>query len=133
MASSIGLNFFHIRTRLINRFKLAFQEIEQDIIGDYFQCNLPDELFKFNKEKATLSIKLFDQNGEYEFLFNVYKGKNEAYIQLDYFFKTVFELIMYGNKTYNISLCKNKLEKLDTMENKYRQRLTLINTLLSIV
>ena len=133
MASSIGLNFFHIRTRLINRFKLAFQEIEQDIIGDYFQCNLPDELFKFNKEKATLSIKLFDQNGEYEFLFNVYKGKNEAYIQLDYFFKTVFELIMYGNKTYNISLCKNKLEKLDTMENKYRQRLTLINTENAIV
>ena len=68
MASSIGLNFFHIRTRLINRFKLAFQEIEQDIIGDYFQCNLPDELFKFIKEKATLSIKLFDQNGVTDYL-----------------------------------------------------------------
>ena len=75
MASSIGLNFFHIRTRLINRFKLAFQEIEQDIIGDYFQCNLPDELFKFNKEKATLSIKLFDRMVNMNFYLMFIKGR----------------------------------------------------------
>ena len=128
MTSSIGLNFFHIFVRTINRFKLAFQESIQDITTDYYHYYLPDELFKFNKEKATLSLTLFDSKIEYEFLFNVYKGENEAYIQLDYLFRTVFELIMYGNKAYDISIFKKKLEKLDSMGNKYRKRLTLINT-----
>ena len=133
MTSSIGLNFFHLSGRMVNRFKLAFQEIIQDINADYYHYNLPDELFKFNKDKATLSLTLFDPTNEYEFLFNVYKGENEAYIQLDYLFRTVFELIMYGNKTYDISICKKKIEKLDSLGNKYRKRLTLINTDNSIV
>ena len=128
MTSSIELNFFHISSKAISRFKLGFQESIQEIIDDEYRYNLPDELFKFNKDKAILTLKLFFSKIEYEFLFDVYKGENIVYIQLDYLFKTVFELIIYSNKTYFISIRKKKLEKFDSLGNKYRKRLTLINT-----
>ena len=59
---------------------------------------LVGELLSINKDKAILTLKLFFSKIEYEFLFDVYKGENIVYIQLDYLFKTVFELIIYSNK-----------------------------------
>ena len=62
MTSSIELNFFHISSKAISRFKLAFQESIQEIIDDEYHYNLPDELFKFNKDKAILILKLLQKD-----------------------------------------------------------------------
>ena len=96
MSSFIELNFFYIKIKLIKKFKLNFNKTIEEINSDSFKYNLPENLFMYNKNKAIISLKLYDDFEEYEFLFNVYKGLNQAYIQLDYFFRKVYEIIIYS-------------------------------------
>ena len=128
MISSIELNFYSKSSKLIKSFKLSFQDSKKGIEFESYNFTLPDNLFSFNKEKTILSLFLWDDKEEYEYLFYVYKGKNQAYIQLDYLFKTVFELIIYSEKEYEIKSLGKRLNKLDSLGNKYRKRLILINT-----
>ena len=128
MISSIELNFYSKSSKIIKSFKLSFQDSKIDIKSEFYNFILPDNLFSFNKEKTILSIFLWDNKEEYEYLFYVYKGKNQAYIQLDYLFRTVFELIIYSEKEYEIKSLGKKLDKFDCLGNKYRKRLILINT-----
>ena len=85
MSSFIELNFFYIKIKLIKKFKLNFNKTIEEINSDSFKYNLPENLFMYNKNKAIISLKLYDDFEEYEFLFNAYKGLNQAYIQLDFF------------------------------------------------
>ena len=128
MSSFIELNFFYIKIKLIKKFKLNFNKTFEEINSDSFKYNLPENLFMYNKNKAIISLKLYDDFEEYEFLFNVYKGLNQAYIQLDYFFRKVYEIIIYSEINHKIIYLGKELNKLDSLGNKYRKRILLINT-----
>ena len=128
MSSFIELNLFYIKIKLIKKFKLNFNKTIEEINSDSFKYNLPENLFMYNKNKAIISLKLYDDFEEYEFLFNVYKGLNQAYIQLDYFFRKVYEIIIYSEINHKIMYLGKELNKLDSLGNKYRKRILLINT-----
>ena len=71
--------------------------LKNDITKELYKYPLPENLFKYNKDKTTLTIKLYsnvEEFKEFEFMFYVYKSDNHVYIQIDYFFGTVFELIL---------------------------------------
>ena len=128
MKSSIELNFYYLYSKNITKFKLPFMEAEEKIELQEYKFDLPEDLFKYNKEKSVLSIKLYNEYEESEFLFFVYKGENHAYVQLDSFYRTVFELIIQSKSKHEITQLKKKFEKLDSLGNKFRQRLLLINS-----
>lgn len=139
MSASIELNFYKLYSQsVITKFELPFGKIQEYITKGEYKYQLPDDLFKYNKEKTTLTIKLYsNQKGTesegVEFIFYVYKSDNHLYIQTDYLFKTVFELILEVKDDIKISQAKQIFTKLDSFDNKYRKRLTLINTDPSIV
>ena len=56
------------------------------------------------------------------------KEKIELYIQLDCLFKTEYELIIKNAQKYKITQIKKDFITLDSLDNKYLKRLTLINT-----
>lgn len=89
MKSSIELNFYYFYSKCITEFKLPFRETVEKIELKEYKFDLPEDLFKYKKEKSVLSIKLYSDYEEYEFLFFVYKGENHAYIQLDYFLNSI--------------------------------------------
>ena len=129
MKSSIELNFYYLYSTNITKFKLPFRDVVEKIeLKKEYKFDLPKDLFKYNKEKSILSIKLYNDCEESEFLFFVYKGENHAYIQLDYFFRTVLELIIQSNSNHEITQLQQRFEKLDSLGNKFRQRLLLINS-----
>ena len=133
MKATIELIFYYCRAKSITKFKLPFKESIEEIKSDEYKFDLPKELFKYNKEKSIFSITLYDNIEEYEFFFYVYKGENKVYIQMDYFFKTVFELIIRSDSKPKIIQFKKELKKLDSLGNKKRERITLINTDYNIV
>ena len=131
MTSSIELYFYCLGTQHIKRFKLPFQESIEEINlskSEEYKYNLPDDLFCYNKDKSLYSIYLYSDKDQCEFLFYVNKGENRAYIGLDTFYKTVFQLIIYDGLKHSIKQGNIIFDKLDTLGNKYRKRLTLINT-----
>ena len=134
MASTIGLNFYYFESINIKRFKLQFMDsIENIQLEKEYKYNIPENIFLSNENEASLSLILYSRTAEYEFLFKVNKGENNAYIQLDYLFKTVYQLIIYSKEKYQISQLNQKFNKLDTNGNMLRKRLTLINADPSIV
>ena len=140
MSASLELNFYKLYSQsIITKFELPFGKIQEYITKGEYKYQLPDDLFKYNKEKTTLTIKLYSnqkgiENEGDEFIFYVYKSDNHVYIQTDYIFETVFELILKVKDDIKISQAKQIIfTKLDSFDNKYRKRLTLINTDPSIV
>jgi len=140
MSASIELNFYKLYSQsIITKFELPFGKIQEYITKGEYKYQLPDDLFKYNKEKTTLTIKLYPtekgiESEGFEFIFYVYKSDNHVYIQTDYLFKTVFELILQIKDDIKIEQAKQIIFiKLDSFDNKYRKRLTLINTDPSIV
>ena len=134
MASTIGLNFYYFESINIKRFKLQFMDsIENIQLEKEYKYNIPENIFLSNENETSLSLILYSRTAEYEFLFKVNKGENNTYIQLDYLFKTVYQLIIYSKEKYQISQLNQKFNKLDTNGNMLRKRLTLINADPSIV
>ena len=133
MNSSIELNFFLSDTNIIKKFKLPFMESIEDIKTDVIKYNLPDNLFSNDEDKSFLTIILYSDFESEEFLFYIYKGENKVYIGLSAFYRGVYELIIFSKMSkHKISLRNKKLDKLDWLGNKYRCRLTLINTYIEI-
>ena len=130
MCASIELNFFCLEKediiKIIKKFKLPFREIE-DIKLNQYRYNLPEEIFKYNKDKVVFTIILYSQKRNFEFKFHIYKGENIVYIGRDYFFENVYELIIFSDKKHIISQHEQIFTNFDSLENKYRKRLTLIN------
>ena len=124
----IELNFYFMNNKYIKYFKLQFQKSKVEINNTEYKINLEENLFKNNRYKALLSLKLYAEKEENEFQFYVYKHENHAYIQLDSFFDNVYELIICSKINYKIIQVDKIFEKLDSLENKYRKRLLLINT-----
>ena len=128
MSSILELNFYKQEINIIKKFKLCFDNEIKKIELNEYKYTIPDILFSYNKHKILLTIILFSDLEDFEFKFYVYKGENRVYIQLDYLFKTVYELIIKSAEKYKITQIKKDFIKLDSLGNKYRKRLTLINT-----
>lgn len=115
--------------RFITKFKLSFQNESQNIKTDEIEFDIPKELFKYKRDKIVISVDLYEnnllsqKNQSYNFKFNAYKGENKAYVFIDAWNCKVFEVIFKNLEGLNM-----KYTQLDTLDNKYRKRLTLINS-----
>ena len=127
MKSTIEINFFYFQQKYVTKFKLPFMSLPENITSDKYNYDLPNDLFKFNKVKAVLTLILYSNIEGQEYKFYVYKGANTIYVQLEFLFDTVFELIIKSSQIINLRLLTQKFDKLDTLGNKYRKRLTLVN------
>ena len=126
--SSLELNFFCLNKKLIIKFNLSFDDIIKDIKSKVYRFNLPDDLFNNGKDKSLVSITLYSKERYQEFSFYVNKGENRVYVGLDYLFWSVYQLIIYSKEKYTISHLNKNFDKFDSLGNKYRSRITLINT-----
>ena len=126
--SSLELNFFYHNQMLISRFSLSFDDTVVDIESEIYIINLPDDLFSNGKEKSLVSITLYTKEEYKDFSFYVDKGENRAYIGRDELYWSVYQIIIYSKTKHKISQLKKEFIKFDSLGNKYRRRITLINT-----
>ena len=127
--SSLELNFFYHIQMPITKFSLSFDDTLVVIKSEIYTYNLPDDLFSNGKEKSLVSITLFTKDYQYkDFSFYVEKGENRAYIGRDILYWSVYQIIIYSKTKHKISQLNKQFEKFDSLGNKYRSRLTLINT-----
>ena len=126
--SFLELNFFYKAKQSKLKFNLSFDDIIQDINSEVYSFNLPDNLFNNGKDKSLVSITLYskEQNQDYQFYVN--KGENRVYVGLDYLFWSVYQIIIYSKEKYTLSQLGKNFDKFDSLGNKYRSRITLINT-----
>ena len=125
----IFVNFNNQPTNLnVVKYQLSFQK-EPNNIGNSENViiAIPEHIFKYNKYKSIISIKLFNQKS----LINctnmtVYNSKNSAYIFVGTKGKS-FEIIFRKMKELKIEMYDKILDKLDSMETIDRKRLVLIN------
>ena len=130
MSASIELIFFYNFQR-IDRFKFSFWIEPKNINKKRDIYPIPDSEFKYGKDKSQMKILLYKQNSnEYkEYDFNIYYSKNTAYIQLDGLFLKSYEIIL-RNTEENLrisSLMNYEFTEFDSMENRDKKRLVLIN------
>lgn len=128
LTPSLELNFFFLHQKFIVKFKLSFDDIIKDIEPKVYRFNLPDGLFNNGKDKSIVSITLYSKEEYQDFPFYVNKGENRVYVGLDYLFWSVYQLIIYSKEEYTISQLGKNFDKFDSLGNKYRSRITLINT-----
>ena len=129
MCPRLDLFFFHFFDKYdIIKFKLSFRENKENIEKDKMTFPIPDVVFKHGKDKATVTISLYDKDGNPEdYKFHVYYGKNTAYIQTDCFTKNVYELILMNLNNVKITEFGKEFNEFDNLGNRDRKRLTLIN------
>jgi len=132
MLPSLDLHFFHFFETKVTKLKLSFRGFEEDIEKDKMSFSIPDIAFKHGKDKATIHISLYDDEGNSEdYKFYVYYGKNSAYVETDCLSTNVYELILRNLKNVQIKSFEKDFSELDDLGNKCRQRLTLINYMMS--
>ena len=131
MKPSLDLLFFNITQKLVKKFKLSFQDKIENIEEDTMTVPIPETVFKHGRDKIAVQITLYGESNKAEksenYTFNLYYGKNSAYVKTDCFSKHVFELILKNMKNIQIEQNGKEFKKLDNLGNKYRERLTLIN------
>ena len=128
MSASIDLFFFYSIQR-IDRFKFSFLEKPRIINTKTINIPIPDTEFKYGKDKSQMKIQLFlkDSNDYNEYEFNVYYSKNKAYIQLDQLTLNSYEIILRNMGKLSITGISNEFTEFDSIENKDKKRLVLIN------
>ena len=128
MAAVIELNFFY-KIKNIDRYRLSFQNQIQYITEKKTKINIPDKVFRYGRGKNKMKITLFKKNSDLkrDYDFHVYYGINRAYVQLDAFFNISYEIILRSIEMPEISIDNMMFDELDTMDNKDRKRLVLIN------
>ena len=126
--STLELNFFYLQQQNILKLSLSFKETIIDIKFNDYKINLPDDLFNNGKDKSLISITLYLDKQYQVFPFYVNKGDNKAYVGLDYLFWSVYQLIIYSEEKNTISQLSKNFDKFDSLGNKYRKRITFINT-----
>ena len=99
MSLSLDLIFFHFISKHIIKFKLSFQENFNYIKNDKLTFSIPENVFKYGKDKAVIRITLYDDsNKSQNYEFNVYYWKNCAYVQTDSLSKQVYKIILKNLK-----------------------------------
>ena len=137
MSSSLNLFFIHLFPIKVKKFKLSFRNIIEDIINDNsvnsMNFSIPEYVFKHGKDKTAISITLYNEsNHSRNYKFNVYYGKNSAYVLTDGLSKHVFEIILRNMK--NIKIQHGiEFKELDKLGNQDRERLCLINCTTNII
>ena len=128
MSPSIELNFVYNRKH-IDRYQLSFQKEIQNIENDTIKIDIPKSLFKYGKDKIKMKITLFEKNSEKkkDFNFNVYNGKNCAYVGIGGLYSKTYEIILKSIENLKISGNDIEFTELDTNNNEDRKRLVLIN------
>ena len=126
--SFLELNFFCNSQKLIKKFHLSFDGIIRVIKSEVYRFNLPDNLFNNGKDKSLVSITLYSEEQSQDYSFYINKGENRAYVGQDYLFWSVYQIIIYSQEKYIISQLGKNFDKFDSLGNKYRSRITLINT-----
>lgn len=129
MKATIELNFYYYSDeKYINKFKLSFYKESKPIDSNVCKDDIPEELFMHNRDKIVIGITLFTiENDSKEFKFYAYKGENKVYIKIDALDKNVFEIIFKVGNDLQIKRLKQNFTKFDSLGNKDRVRLTLIN------
>ena len=127
MEPKLNLIFFNLfGQKYMKKFK--FLDIIRDIEIGNIQLPLPEKVWKHGKDKAVVHLYIYDNNGKtYDYKFNVYYGKNKAYVRTDNNSKTVSEIILKNMDDIKVKVGDKELTELDDLENKDRKRLTLIN------
>ena len=131
MSSKLNLFFFHILPMSVKKFKLSFRNIIEEIKNDNPDISttfsIPENVFKHGKDKTAIGITLYDEsNHSQNYKFNVYYGKNSAYVRTDRLSKFVFEIILRNMKNVKIEYGIT-FKEFDNLGNKDRERLCLIN------
>ena len=127
MEPKLNLIFFNLFGRNYMK-KFKFLDIIRDIEIGNIQLPLPEKVWKHGKDKAVVNLYIYDNNGKtYDYKFNVYYGKNNAYVRTDNISKTVSEIILKNMDDIKVKVGDKELTELDDLENKDRKRLTLIN------
>ena len=128
MKLSLDLIFFNFFIKKVKKFKLSFSNIVETIEQDKIKISIPEKVFIHGKDKATISITLYDDSNNFgECKFNVYYGNNYAYIQTDRLSNLVYEIILQNMKSAKITEYGKIFNQLDNLGNNDRERLTLIN------
>ena len=128
MSASIELNFVYNKKH-IDRYQLSFQNEIYNIENDTIKIDIPKSLFKLGKDKIKMKITLFEINSEMkkDYNFNVYNGNNYVYVCISGLFFKTYEIILKSIENLTISGNDIEFTKLDSMKNKDRKRLVLIN------
>ena len=106
MSSTLDLMFFQFFSKRITKFRLSFQDEPDEIKKDKLTFSIPEHVFEHGKDKAVIQITLYDDSNQFKnYDFNVYYGRNCAYVQTDSFLKHVFEIILKNLK--NAKITKN--------------------------
>ena len=129
MSASIELIFFYTVQR-IDKFKFSFWKEPKNIIATRYTYPIPESEFKYGKDKSQMKIFLYKQNSNdfQEHNFNIYYGKNIAYIQLDGLSLISYEIILRNShQNLMLSSLSKKFTDLDSIGNKDKKRLVLIN------
>lgn len=128
MSLSLDLIFFYFLSKKVKKFKLSFLEKIFDIENDKMSFIIPENVFKHGKDKEVINIILYEDLNKYQnYKFNLYYGKNVAYIQIDVLSARTFEIIFQNMKKIKIIRGEKEFKELDDLGNQDRKRLTLIN------
>ena len=129
MPATIKLNFFGNTNNTIIGYQLSFQNGIQFLKNESVTFNIPDNVFKYGKDKTLINIQLFGANLKEKKVhkFFVYYGDNKAYVQLKYLSDISYEIIFNGNHINKLNLSEKEFTELDTMGNNKLKRLILIN------
>ena len=131
MNPSLDLLFFYFSPKQVKKIKLSFQDKIENIERDKMAVPIPETVFKYGKNKIAVQITLYGESDKSEksenYTFNLYYGKNSAYVKTDCFSKYVYELILKNMKNVKIEHGGKEFKELDNLGNKCRERLTLIN------
>ena len=129
MPATIKLNFFGNTNNTIIGYQLSFQNGIQFFKNESVTFNIPDNVFKYGKDKTLINIQLFGTNLKEKKVhkFFVHYGDNKAYVQLKYLSDISYEIIFNGNHINKLNLSEKEFTELDTMGNNKLKRLILIN------
>jgi len=127
---TIELIFVRYQTKVvISKFQLPFQKEPKDIENsESARFSIPEEIFKYDRYKNIMHIKLFDEKTTLINCANmtIYKGENIAYIFLEEKGKNI-EMIFKNINNLSIEKKGIVFSKLDSIGTISRKRLTLIN------
>ena len=134
--AKIKLIFYNIFTneKLIYSYKFSFEkeQIKPHIIKNLVEAVhvIPDEVFKFGKDKAIIYLKLFDNLGNVvqNIRYQIYYGYNNIYLgkenlgggyNIEFDFKNA--------KILDVHFNKQKFNSYDDLNTKDRKKITLLN------
>ena len=111
-------------------YKLSFENTLHEVKSLDKDFNIPEELFKYGKDKAKIFIGLYNSSNQLlnNIEFPVNYGENNIYIQLDGTSKGMnIDMIFKNFKDLKINISGMEFNSLDSAGTKDRKKLTILN------